>query len=190
MATITIPFTFTNGAPIVASEHNSNNGSIETFVNNLSAGTGFDAGAIGTASIAAASITTAKLAASLALTTPDIGAATGTSLNTTGNVVYHLATNAQVASYTLVLLDDGKIVEVSFATANSLTVPLNATVAFPIGTQITVIQTGAGQTTITPVSGTVTINATPGLKLRTQWSSCVLIKRETNTWVALGDLVA
>jgi hypothetical protein len=189
MATLTIPYTFTNGSPIVASEHNSNNGAIETFVNNLSAGTGFDTGAIGTATIANASVTTAKLATSLALTTPDIGAATGTSLNTTGNVVYHLGINAQLASYTLVLLDDGKVVEVSFATANALTVPLNATVAFPIGTQITVIQTGVGQTTITATGG-VTINATPGLKLRAQWSAATLIKRATNTWVAIGDLAA
>lgn len=189
MATITIPFTFANGAPIVASEHNANNAAIETFVNNLAAGTGFDAGAIGTATIAAASVTTAKLAASLALTTPDVGAATGTSLNTTGNVVYHLATNAQVISYTLVLLDDGKIVEVSFASANALTVPLNATVAFPVGTQITVLQTGAGQTTITATAG-VTINGTPGLKLRAQYSGATLIKRATNTWIAIGDLAA
>ena len=112
------------------------------------------------------------------------------SLAVTGNAVYHIDTNAQVASYTVVLADDGKVVEVASASANTLTVPTNASVAFPVGTQITVIQTGAGQTTITPVSGTVTINATPGLKLRTQWSSCVLIKRATNTWVALGDLVA
>jgi hypothetical protein len=111
------------------------------------------------------------------------------SLAVTANVVYHIDTNAQAASYTLVLADDGKIVEVGSASPNTLTVPTNASVAFPIGTQITVIQTGTGQTTITPVSGTVTINATPGLKLRTQWSSCVLIKRATNTWVALGDLV-
>ena len=112
------------------------------------------------------------------------------SLAVTGNVVYHIDTNAQVASYTVVLADDGKVVEIASASANTLTVPTNASVAFAVGTQITVIQTGAGQTTITPVSGTVTINGTPGLKLRAQWSSCVLIKRATNTWVALGDLVA
>ena len=67
--------------------------------------------------------------------------------------------------------------------------PLNASVAFPIGTQITLIQTGAGQVTITPASG-VTINATPGLKTRVQWSAATLIKRATNTWVAIGDLAA
>ena len=36
----------------------------------------------------------------------------------------------------------------------------------------------------------VTINATPGLKLRAQWSSATLIKRATDTWVLVGDLSA
>jgi hypothetical protein len=42
---------------------------------------------------------------------------------------------------------------------------------------------------ITGASG-VTVNATPGLKLRAQWSSATLIKRGTDTWVAIGDLVS
>ena len=87
MATVNIPYTFSNGAPVVASEHNANWDAIEAFTNGLSAGTNFDTGAIDTVSIAAASITTAKLATSLQLTTPDIGVATGTSLATTGSVV-------------------------------------------------------------------------------------------------------
>lgn len=97
--------------------------------------------------------------------------------------------NPQVVSYTLVLSDRSKMVEISNASANTLTVPPNSSVAFPIGTQITVLQTGAGQTTLTQGAG-VTINATPGLKLRTQWSSATLIKRATDTWVAIGDLAA
>jgi hypothetical protein len=101
----------------------------------------------------------------------------------------NVVTNAQVASYTLVLADKDKLVEVSNASANTLTVPLNSSVAFPVGTQITILQTGAGMTTITATGG-VTINATPGLKLRAQWSSVTLIKRATDTWVALGDLQA
>jgi|688.fasta_scaffold02418_13 hypothetical protein len=101
----------------------------------------------------------------------------------------NVITNAQVASYTLVLADKDKLVEISNASANTLTVPLNSSVAFPIGTQITILQTGAGATTITATGG-VTINATPGLILRAQWSSVTLIKRAENTWVALGDLRA
>ena len=100
-----------------------------------------------------------------------------------------LPINAQVASYTLVLADKDKIVEMSNASANTLTVPLNATVAYPVGTQINIIQTGAGQTTVTATGG-VTINSTPGLKIRSQWSSATLIKRATNTWVLVGDLSA
>jgi len=95
----------------------------------------------------------------------------------------------QTGSYTLVLSDADKIVEVSNAGANTLTIPTNATVAFPVGTELTVLQTGAGQTTIAGAGG-VTVNGTPGLKLRAQWSSAVLIQRSANTWVAIGDLSA
>jgi len=98
-------------------------------------------------------------------------------------------TNAQTASYSIVLSDVSKIVEISVGSANTVTVPDNSSQNFAIGTQIFIVQTNTGQTTITPAAG-VTINATPGLKLRTQWSSAVLIKRATDTWVAIGDLVA
>jgi hypothetical protein len=100
-----------------------------------------------------------------------------------------LVTNAQVASYTLVLTDKDKLVEISNASANNLTVPLNSSVAYPIGSQINILQTGVGQTTVVATGG-VTINATPGLKLRAQWSSATLIKRAENTWVLIGDLIA
>jgi hypothetical protein len=100
-----------------------------------------------------------------------------------------LSTNSQSASYTLVLSDADKMLEMNVGSANNLTVPLNSSRAFPIGTQITILQTGTGQTTIVATGG-VTINATPGLKLRTQWSSATLIKRAENTWVAIGDLSA
>jgi hypothetical protein len=100
-----------------------------------------------------------------------------------------LTINAQTASYTLVLTDASKLVEVSNASANTVTIPLNSSVAFPTGTQISILQTGAGQTTIAGTSG-VTVNATPGLKLRAQWSAATLVKRAENTWVALGDLSA
>jgi hypothetical protein len=100
-----------------------------------------------------------------------------------------LTINAQVASYTLVLADNGELIEMNNGSANNLTVPLDSSVNFPTGSQITILQTGAGQTTINPTGG-VTINGTPGLKLRAQWSSATLIKRAANTWVAIGDLSA
>ena len=95
----------------------------------------------------------------------------------------------ETASYTLAIGNADQIVEMNVGSANNLTVPLNSSVPFPIGTQITILQTGTGQTTIVATVG-VTINSTPGLKLRTQWSSATLIKRAENTWVAIGDLSA
>jgi hypothetical protein len=101
-----------------------------------------------------------------------------------------MGTNARVASYTLVLSDQSKIIEINNGSPNTLTIPTNASEAFPIGTYFLLIQTGAGQTTIAPFDGTVIVNGTPGLKTRAQWSSATIIKRATNTWVVVGDLVA
>ena len=115
---------------------------------------------------------------------------TGTiAIDTTVTATVNQTINAQTSSYTLVLGDNGKLVEISNASANTLTVPPNSSEAFPTGATLTILQTGAGQTTLTAGAG-VTINGTPGLKLRTQWSSATLIKRATNTWVAVGDLSA
>jgi hypothetical protein len=100
-----------------------------------------------------------------------------------------LSFNSQTASYTLVLADKDKMVEVNVGSANNLTIPPESSVDFPVGTQISILQTGTGQTTLVAGSG-VTINATPGLKLRARWSSATLVKRASNTWVALGDLQA
>jgi hypothetical protein len=95
-----------------------------------------------------------------------------------------LAINAQAGSYTLVLGDASKLIEMSGG--GTLTVPTDSSVTFPTGTQINILQTGASQVTVGG-SG-VTINGTPGLKLRTQWSSATLIKRATDTWALVGDL--
>ena len=100
-----------------------------------------------------------------------------------------VATSAQTASYTLVLGDAQDVVEMNVASANTLTIPPNSSVAFPIGTSILVVQTGAGQTTIAPGAG-VTVNSFLGLKIIGRWAGCTLIKRAENTWVAVGGLVA
>ena len=97
----------------------------------------------------------------------------------------------KTASYTLSSLTErDDLIEMGSATAVTLTIPTDATLDFPIGTSIDILQTGAGQVTVAPVSGTVTVNATPGLKLRTTWSSATLFKRAANTWVVFGDLTA
>lgn len=97
--------------------------------------------------------------------------------------------NTPAASYTLALADAGKVVEMNVASANNLTVPPAASVAFPVGTIIEVLQLGIGQTTIVAGSG-VTIRSPGGkLKLSGQYSSASLRKRSTNEWVLNGDVV-
>ncbi len=93
-------------------------------------------------------------------------------------------------TYTLVLADaSNKIVELSNTSAITVTVPLNSSVAYPVGSQIMLLQTNTGQVTVAGAGG-VTVNSNPGLKLRAQWSSATLIKRATDTWVLVGDTTA
>jgi len=94
----------------------------------------------------------------------------------------------KTADYTLVLGDAGSLLVLNKATAFTLTVPTNASVAFSTGTRIDLLQTGAGQVT---VSGTgVTFRSTPGSKFRAQYSGATLVKIATDTWSLVGDLSA
>ena len=106
----------------------------------------------------------------------------------TGAELANVTIDNKTASYTLVLADANKLIEVNNGSANTLGVPLNSTDAFPIGTQILVAQQGAGQTTITPVSG-VTLRSSGGkLKISAQYGVATLIKRATDEWYVAGDL--
>lgn len=97
--------------------------------------------------------------------------------------------NRQTASYTLVLTDKDKIVEMNNAGANNLTIPANASVAFPIGTEIQIAQYGAGQTTLV-AGGGVTINSAGGkLNLSSQFVVISLYKVGSDEWYANGSLV-
>jgi hypothetical protein len=88
-------------------------------------------------------------------------------------------------AYTLVLGDQGDILLASNgATAGTINIPTNATVAFPTGTQITIIQTGAGQLTIqASTPATTTINSTGATATAPK-----LIKTGTDTWYVVGDI--
>jgi hypothetical protein len=104
-----------------------------------------------------------------------------------------IGTVSKTANYTLALTDQSRIIEVNSSSATTIAIPLDKDVAFPVGTYVVVMQTGTGQVTIASVvsvDGSVTINSTPGLKTRTQWSMVTLIKRGTNLWFVAGDLVA
>jgi len=95
--------------------------------------------------------------------------------------------NAQTGTTYTFALSDGSgaggfpLVTASNASAQTYTVPPNSSVAFPVGTQIDLVQQGAGAVTIAPGSG-VTVNAANGLTLPSQYSSASLIKTGTDTW--------
>ena len=108
-----------------------------------------------------------------------------TTLNEKSNI--SLSINQQSASYTLSISDNGKQVEMS--NGGTLTVPLNSSVAFPVGASIIIVQTGASQVTVAGSVG-VTINSSNGLKLYGQWSAALLVKRSENTWLLSGDTAA
>jgi hypothetical protein len=106
-----------------------------------------------------------------------------------------LILNAQTGTtYTFVLADaDNKLVTASNASAQTYSIPTNANVAYPVGTQINIIAIGAGQVTINAVtSGTTTVlsnGATAAApKLRVQYSSATCIKVATDTWYVIGDI--
>lgn len=96
----------------------------------------------------------------------------------------------KTGSYTLSQASErDSLIEVNSSSATTITIPANSSLAYPVGSSIDILQTGAGQVTIAGAAG-VTVNATPGLKLRTQWSSATLMKRATDSWVVVGDLTA
>jgi hypothetical protein len=71
-----------------------------------------------------------------------------------------------------------------------ITVPTNSTTAYPVGTSIDFYQSAGTGASFAAADGTVSILATPGLKLRTTYSSATLTKVATNTWLLAGDLSA
>ena len=108
----------------------------------------------------------------------------------------NLSVNANTAtSYTFVLADNGKLVTSNNASAQTLSIPTNASVAYAIGAQINVAWiTGAGQPTINAVTpGTTTILSTGATstapKLRIGNSVATCIKIATDTWLVTGDIV-
>jgi hypothetical protein len=142
---------------------------------------GYSAPTIGSTSIASgATVTTI---AGLTLTSPTIN-----------DPKLNLTLNAQTGTtYTFVLADNGKLVTASNASAQTYSIPTNASVAFPVGTQINLIQIGAGQVTVsatTPGTTTVLSNGATaaGPKCRGQYSALTALKVATDSWYVIGDI--
>ena len=127
--------------------------------------------------------------------TTGMPAATGDILSAAmynGLVAYTL--NAQTgATYTTVIADSYQVlVTMSNASANAFKIPTNASVAHPVGTVITVLNIGAGTTTISAVtSGTTTVlsaGATAASPTLAQYKSAACIKTATDTWYVVGGI--
>jgi hypothetical protein len=158
-------------------------------VTSITAGTGLSGGTItGSGTIAIDTATTVDLTTAQTLTNKTL---TSPTLNAP---LINLSLNAQTGTtYTFVLADNGKLVTASNASAQTYSIPTNASVAYPIGTQINIIQIGAGQVTINAVtSGTTTVSSTGATsaapKLRAQFSSATCIKASTDLWYVVGDI--
>lgn len=127
-------------------------------------------------------------------TTVDLSTAqTLTNKTLTAPVVTYSVNAVTSAAYTSVASDAAAIVTMNNASANTFSIPTNASVPYAVGSTITLIQIGAGQTTINAVSsGTTTIastGATPAAPvLRAQYSSATCIKVATDTWYVVGDI--
>lgn len=158
-------------------------------ITGVTAGTGITGGGTsGTVTVAidtsvTADLTTAQTLTNKTLTTP-----------TLNDPKINLAFDPQTGTtYTAVLNDNGQVVTMNNASANTFRIPTNASVAFPIGTQINVIQIGAGQTTINAVtSGTTTIQSTGAAPaaplLRARYSAATCLKAGTDLWYVFGDI--
>jgi hypothetical protein len=111
-----------------------------------------------------------------------ISTAVSSELDKKTNLLYTITPNS--GSYTLLSSDLGSLIEMS----NGGTLTITDSSSFPVGFAVDVLQTGSSQVTI--AGDGFTPDATPGLKLRTRWSSATLVKRGLNSWVVLGDLSA
>ncbi len=94
-------------------------------------------------------------------------------------------------SYTLDVEDQGRVVTMSNASANAVTIPLDATEPFPIGASLLVRQIGAGVTSIAVTGGvTLQIKASLTQDIAEQYGQIVLHKVATNTWHTTGEYLA
>jgi hypothetical protein len=101
---------------------------------------------------------------------------------------------ANTVDYTAVLADQYQVLELmNKATAVAFKIPTDASVAFAVGTAITVLNIGAGAVTISAVTpGTTTVlsvGATAASPTVAQYKSAVCIKTAANTWYVVGGVL-
>jgi hypothetical protein len=114
---------------------------------------------------------------------------TGSAWESAGATTQGLTLNAQTGTtYTLLLSDSGKFVTQTNAAAIATTIPPNSSVAFPIGTQVNLMQLGAGAITITAGAGVTLRSADSLVVTNGQYSVATCVKIDTDEWVLIGNL--
>lgn len=98
--------------------------------------------------------------------------------------------NSQTASYTLVLADAGRLVTLATGAGSLvLTIPATSSVNMAVGTHVDLARLGVAAVSVTGATG-VTVNATPGNKLRDQYSTATVIHYESDKWLLTGDIAS
>ncbi len=94
----------------------------------------------------------------------------------------------KTASHILELTDAGKMIEMDVVSDNTVTIPPNSTIAFPVETEILVTWLGVGQTSILAGVGVTLLSAGDLLSIGERYAAVALIKRAINTWYVQGNL--
>lgn len=106
-----------------------------------------------------------------------------------GNPTSSLNINVQGGTYSLVVGDAGGVIQMTSGATAILTIPTNASQGFTVGAQIAILQTGVGPIIIAGAGGVTTVSRNNWFRLGGQYSMASLLKIETDTWVASGDLI-
>mgnify|MGYP003638853513 CR=1 FL=1 len=163
---------------------------VDGSIDNIHVATGLDAVKLADGTVTNAELQYINTLSSNAQSQLDLKATLASPALTSPSISY--AINAQTGTtYTSVLTDAGKIITTSNGSAITFTIPPNSSVAYPIGSSLTVISIGAGLTTFAQGSG-VTIASTGATAtapiMRIQHSSATAIKIGTDLWQVVGDI--
>ena len=96
---------------------------------------------------------------------------------------------ASTADRTAVLADANKLIEMNLGSTLGYTIPSSTSVVFPVPTEFSVVQKGAGQVSIVPLTTTMTINgSTLTQKITKRYGRATVYQTSSDTWIASGDI--